>query len=117
MPRILAALFAWIAAACSTVPPGEYPPYEERHVQATFLGRGGAEVQVPASAADLTVLELACEPAAASEHFAAGRRHLVVPDGCQRFVVRMRYRAYAAAGRIATPRELFPDAAELGLLP
>jgi hypothetical protein len=110
-------MLAAFAGACSTVPPDVYPPSEERHVQAAFTGRGGGEVEVPASTANLTVLELESVPAAAGERFADGRRHLAVPRDCPRFVVRVRYRAYAVQGRIPPPRELFPDATELHDLP
>lgn len=108
---------ALLTAGCATMPPREWPPFDERTVVATYTTRG-QPVQVPLAHADLTILEFAVEPAPEREEFRGGRRWLHPQPGVERLVVRCRYRAYGSADRPpAPPEEVFRGAASLDVGP
>jgi hypothetical protein len=116
MWQILAALSAAMLAACSTVPPAQYPRYSDLHITAQFTLQEDAarKVPVPESNALVTVFSLTSEPGAVGEEFVAGRRYLLAPPECRHIVVHCHLRAYAQAdGHLPTPVELFPGAATL----
>lgn len=100
---------ALLAAACSTVPSREWPPFDQRTVRATFR-TDGAPIELPASSADLTVIELVIEPAPAAEQWVGGRRRVVPPAGCSELHVRCVYRAYARDGALPSPQQVFVGA-------
>jgi hypothetical protein len=118
--RATLALLLAALGSCATMPPAEFPPFQEHRVQArfTFRGDGDARAAVPASSPELTVMHLRSEPPAAGERFVAGQRFLLPPPGCTDFVVECHYRAYARAdGSFPTPAELFPGAADVQVRP
>jgi hypothetical protein len=116
--RIAAILLPTLAgAACSTVPPRDWPAFDERRVAAEYRVTDGQHIEVPVSSPDLTVLSLEVEPAAAAEVWRDGRRWLVPPPGCARIVVTCAYRVYARDGATAGPRQLFPGATVTELPP
>lgn len=100
---------AAFATSCSTVPPREWPPFDQRTVRATYRVDGGA-IELPVSSPDLTVLELTTEPAIEAEHWIEGRRRVVPPAGCTQLTVRCVYRAYAKDGHVPTPQQVFATA-------
>jgi hypothetical protein len=109
-------LGALATAACSNVPPRDWPEFELHRVTAEYRIENGQDVEVPASAADLTVLSLEVEPKA-TEVWRDGRRWLVPPAGCDRLVVTCQYRVYARDGALRAPQLLFPGATVTELAP
>ena len=109
--RTMLAALCGAAAACSIVPPRDWPPYEERLVVAEYAVTDGQLIEVPRSGPALTILEFTAEPAPRAERYRDGRRWLQPPPDCDRFVVRCRYRAYGLGEQPPPPpHALFPGA-------
>lgn len=87
-----------LAAACSTLPAPQYPPFTELAVHADCVVPANGRLRVPASSRDCVVYELATTPGAAGEAFGAdGERWLLFTPGT-RVQVGCRFRVYAATG-------------------
>lgn len=99
-------------AACSVFPAAERPPSVVRDLQAEFNFAPGAlrAIEVPASAADLTVLHLHVEPAPVAERFERGHRILLLPADCASACVRCRVQHWEPEVDAAPSRVLFPGA-------
>lgn len=97
-------------AACSTLPPRDWPARDERTVFADYTPRAGEPIELPSSSIDLTILSLAIEPPPRTETFRGGRRLVLPPADCTRVRVTCSYRAYARDGHLPTAAELFPGA-------
>ena len=98
------------------MPSRDWPTFEVHRVTAEYRIVDGKDVEVPASAVDLTVLSLEVEPKA-EEVWRAGKRWLVPPAGCDRLVVTCQYRVYARDGAMLAPQQLFPGATVTELSP
>lgn len=92
------------------MPEASYPPYEERGVIAEYGPPAAGRVRVPASDEAIVVQRMETDPEPAGESFEDGARFLLVPAGCERFVVRCRYRVYRAGSAFPSPSSLFPGA-------
>lgn len=103
---------ALCTVACSTLPAGRYPAFEEHRVVADYAFAADAprRAAVPASSETVWVHELSATPAAGGEVFADGQRYLLAPPDCERMQVQCRYRVYAEAGAFPAPATLFPGA-------
>lgn len=114
IPRI-AALAVPFLAGCSVLPPAEYPPHRDHHLEVRYElpPEGERRLQVPASGAELTVYELLTEPAGIPEAFEAGRRWLLPPPEIDTVILRVRYRTFAAEDGDLAPEHLFPGAARI----
>jgi hypothetical protein len=104
------------AAACSTVPQREWPPFEQRSVVAEW-NAASAPVELPTSREDLTVLELRIEPQGTTETFADGKRLVALPKGSTKLTVHCTYRAYARDGATLRPEDLFRGAVVRNVTP
>src|SRR5262249_25973685 len=110
MGRILLGAAA-LAAACSTLPPTEWPPHDERTIVAEYAVADGVLVALPLRGPDRTIPECQLDPARLHDRFPADQRLLELPRGCARLRVRCRYRAYGNGGAPPPPpTELFPGA-------
>jgi hypothetical protein len=118
----LGAMTLLAAAACSVFPLAQKPPsvVEAMHVEYTFAPGAPRTIRVPASDADLTVLELVVEPAPRGERFERGHRILLLPLDCERADLRCRVQRWAngVATDLAAPLrpELFPGAQRVRFL-
>jgi hypothetical protein len=115
LPPVPAAACAVAAAAtlaaCSVLPPASYPAFVDHAVAAEFVVPDGGRLRLPATTADLVVLELRAAPPPQRELFGRdGERWFVYPAGTSVRVC-CRFRSYAAAGAAPlTPGAVLPDA-------
>jgi hypothetical protein len=109
-PAGLAAL-ALVCAACSTLPPAQYPPFDERCVIAEFVAPPDGRIRVPSSDGKLTIEDLLVVPPPAAEEFdRAGARWFCFEPGAA-VEVRCRYRAYGRGdGAPPAPADVFVGA-------
>lgn len=93
------------------MPVAAWPAHEEHAIVAEYAVTGTRPIELPLSRDDLTIFSCDVEPAAVRAHFTADRRVLEPPPGCERVLVRCRYRAYATGdGPPPPPAVLFPGA-------
>lgn len=104
------------AAACSQMPSRDWPSHEQRTVVAEYDAQA-APIELPQSSETLTVLALRVEPEDLRESWQEGRRWVHPRTDAARVRVTCTYRAYAKAGAIPTPAELFRGAASLTVKP
>jgi hypothetical protein len=111
MARMLA--IATLAfAACSTLPPAQWPEFEERLVEAVWQVPADAplRVRLPVSAELLTILELHSEPPVQTTFLADGSQFLIAPAGTGTLTVTCRYRAFGPRAQRPRPQDLFAGA-------
>ena len=101
---LLAILWAaLITAACSTVPERRWPPRLVGEIE--VIHEAGGAIEVPASDAEFTVLELVADPPPLAERFDGDRRIWVLPEGGASILCR-----YRVFGDPARRRDPFADA-------
>ncbi|HLU39318.1 MAG TPA: hypothetical protein VK081_08020 [Planctomycetota bacterium] len=108
-------------AACSVFPDARRPPsvIESMDVEYAFAPGAPRAIEVPASNAEITVLELAVEPAPHGERFERGHRYLLLPLDCKEAKVRCRVQRWAGeqpADLTAPYAELFPGARRISVI-
>lgn len=111
-----------VTAGCSVFPAASMPPSVVEAVHAEYAFSPGAPriIEVPASGDDMTVLELAVEPAPRGERFERGHRIFILPYDCERADLRCRVRRWARGSEadLLAPASsaLFPGAANVRFL-
>ena len=114
--RTLPSLLALATGACSVFPTASKPPsvIETVQVEYSFAADASRAIEVPASNAELTVLELRVEPAPRGERFERGHRILLLPFDCRQASLHCRVQRWSSGeplDLVARPRaDLFPDA-------
>jgi hypothetical protein len=91
--------FRWLlplaAAACSTLPPANYPPFVDHDVRAEYRVGDDGRLGFPVTTAELVVLSLQLDPMPLDERFdAAGQRWFVLSGGSA-VTARCRLRVYS----------------------
>ena len=113
-PRRLAALLAPVCfAACSTLPPSQYPEFVDHHVAAEYVVSPEGRLWLPSTTRSLVVRELDLHPRPVRERFDDTGRWFEYPAGTA-VRVECRLRAYAADdGHVPSLREILGDATKL----